>query len=194
MVIELVYSAIFWLNTFSPSVSVHGHLSLSTIITGCTIDFNKHCKIKFGSYVQTHEQTDNNMQSRTVGAISLRPTGNDQGGHFYLSLVTGRLLNRLHVTPLPMPDEVITRVHEMARLNPKGLFFCDRNNKPISSVEDDSDNESSYSPNNITITFSSYQDDLVQIPGVTFDSSPPNNSPLQIKGVTTKENTNYNPE
>ena len=118
MVIEMVYSTIFWLNTFSPSSSVHETLSPRTIITGKNIDFNKHCKYEFGTYVQTHEQTDNTMRARTVGAIALRPNGNDQGGYYFLSLITGRRLDRLHATPLPMPEDVIIRIHKMTRRNP----------------------------------------------------------------------------
>ena len=46
------------------------------------------------------------MKTRTIGALALRPTGNVQGGHYFLSLVTGRVLNRAHVTPLTMNELV----------------------------------------------------------------------------------------
>jgi hypothetical protein len=106
-------------------------MSPRTIITGIELDFNQHCQLQCGEYAQTHEPHDNTMVHRTVGAIGLRPTGNAQGGYFYLSLKTGRRLNRTHCTPLPMPDEVIDRMHRLARRAPEGLTFGDRDNNEI---------------------------------------------------------------
>ena len=91
------------------------------------------------------------MMPRTVGAIALRPTGNAQGNFYFFSLATGKRINRTHATKLPMPDEVIERVHLLARrqkANP-GLIFGDRNEQvnPMDDEyeEDDSDDES-YAP------------------------------------------------
>jgi len=41
-------------------------------------NYHKHCQLKFGRYVQTHEEQGqgNSLSTRTVGAIALRPTGN----------------------------------------------------------------------------------------------------------------------
>ena len=80
LVVELIYTVVFWLNTFHPSPSIVPNMSPRAIITGQTIDFNKHCKYEFGEYVHTHEQHTNNMTPRTVGALALRPTGNQQEG------------------------------------------------------------------------------------------------------------------
>ena len=79
-------------------------MSPRTIITGRHVDYNKHCKYEFGQYVQVHDQHDNTMLPRTTGALALRPTGNGQGNFYFFSLTTGRVLNRVHATPLPMPD------------------------------------------------------------------------------------------
>jgi len=84
------------------------------IIHGLTVDYNRHCQLEFGSYAQVDEEHDNSMQTRTTGAISLQPTGNAQGGHYFMSLTTGRHLNQNHWTPLPMPQDVIDRVHTLA--------------------------------------------------------------------------------
>ena len=110
-------------------------MSPRTIMTSKTIDYSTHfVNTSFGQYIQTHEKHDNTMQTRTVGAIVLRPTGNVQGGHFYLSLATGYRLNHIHATPLLMPQEVINRVYSLARNNHKGLKFRNRSNEII---EDD---------------------------------------------------------
>ena len=92
LVAEMVYAAVFWLNTFYPGQTL-SNMSPRSIVTGLSVDFNKHCKHEFGTYVQTHEDTDNSMRAGTMGALALQPIGNAQGGHFYLSLTTGRRLN-----------------------------------------------------------------------------------------------------
>jgi Reverse transcriptase (RNA-dependent DNA polymerase)/Zinc knuckle len=115
LVIEMVYCCNFWLNCFPPSDGVSDTLSPRAIVDGSNIEYKKHCKLSFGEYVQTHEPHDNTMVPRTVGAIALRPTGNDQGGHFFYSLSTGKRINRSRWTKLPMPDEVVQRVHQLAR-------------------------------------------------------------------------------
>ena len=64
-------------------------------------------KVEFGTYVQVHEKHNNSMESRTSGAIALRPSGNEQGGHYFLSLHTGKRVLRNHWTVLPMPNDVV---------------------------------------------------------------------------------------
>ena len=99
------------LNGLHPAEDMLKNLSPRTIVIGRTIGFNKHCKHELGAYIQTHEATDNTMALRTIGALALRPTGNEQGGWFYLSISTGRKIKRLHATKLPMPDHAIDAVH-----------------------------------------------------------------------------------
>jgi hypothetical protein len=94
LIIELVYYATFWLNSFPPNDGISKKDCPRVIITGIRIDYNKHCQLEFGSYAQVHEDHDNTMSSRTTGVLVLRPTGNSQGGYFFYSLTTGRVLNR----------------------------------------------------------------------------------------------------
>ena len=49
------------------------------IITGHTLNFQRHTRLELGAYVQMHEEHDNSMGPRTLGAICLGPTGNQQG-------------------------------------------------------------------------------------------------------------------
>jgi hypothetical protein len=53
------------------------------------------------------------MVSRTVGGISLGPTGNIQGTYIFMSLLTGKLVKARSFTPLPMPDDVVKKVDSM---------------------------------------------------------------------------------
>ena len=83
-------------------------------MTGETLDFNRHCRFEFGEYVQCHEEHDNSMASRTMGALALRPTGNRRGSYYFLSLESGRIITRNQATQLPMPSDVIHRVAQLA--------------------------------------------------------------------------------
>jgi hypothetical protein len=115
MIIEMVSSTIFWLNALPTCNGISSTLSPRTIVTGANIDFNRHCQLEFGEYAQVDEEHDNSMSSHTTGAIALHPTGNSQGGYYFYSLTTGRCLNRYSWTKLPMPQDVINRVHVLAR-------------------------------------------------------------------------------
>ena len=149
VVAEMGKACVFWLNSLPPQSNFGNDLSPRTIVTGQRLDFKRHCRFQFGEYVQTHEQHNNSMMSRTVGALALRPTGNAQGGFYFLSLSTGRVLNRLRATALPMPDNVVDQVHRMARqqrANP-GLMFGSRshvgtaNGDDMNDLSDDEEDE-----------------------------------------------------
>ena len=136
MTVELVITQIFYWNSLPKASGISSTLSPRAIITGMSINY-AHCKLKFGEYVQTHEETDNNTgNERTTGAIALRPTGNQQGGYRFYSLSSGRVIRRNRWTLLPMPDEAIDRVHQLSRRKEEGILFSDRNQQPIQ--EDDS--------------------------------------------------------
>ena len=148
LIIEMVYTANYWLNMFPRKGGVSKTLSPRTLLTGQTWSYTTHCKLEFGDYVQTHEEHDNSMATRTIGAIALRPTGNTQGGYFFFSLATGRVLNRGRWTSLPMPNKVIDQVHRMARQEHgnNGLWFEDRDHNPLVNPDDDGDDDSTYHP------------------------------------------------
>jgi hypothetical protein len=147
MVVEMVAFSTFWWNSFPPEGGVSETLSPRAIVVSLDIDFVKHCQLDFGTYVQTHEEHTNSMASRTVGAIAMRPTGNEQGGYYFFSLNTGRRLNRNQWTVLPMPTEVIERVHALARRSAaaQGLTFTNRQGEPDND-DSDSDADASYDP------------------------------------------------
>jgi hypothetical protein len=93
MLIHLAENAIFWQNAFPRDESVTPEYSTRSIIEGRAIDYHKHIHIPFGAYAHTHEMHDNTMRPRTIGAICLGPSGNEQGTHFFYSLVTGRVIS-----------------------------------------------------------------------------------------------------
>ena len=143
LVIEMTKTAVFWLNAFPVLGGTSRDLSPRTILTGQKVDYKRHCRFQFGEYAQTHEEHNNSMIPRTVGTLALRPVGNDQGSFYFLSVTTGRVLNQLHATALPMPDDIIDKIHRMARQqkNNPGLIFADRNLSPDEWDEDDDDED-----------------------------------------------------
>jgi hypothetical protein len=128
MVIEMVYFSVFWLNSFPARDGISSTLSPRTLVTGQQINFNKHCRVEFGT---------------TIGAIALRPTGNMQGGHFFMSLTTGRRISRRCWTALPMPDDVIARIHQIATQQnaDHGLSFHDRNGLAFDDDNEDKNDD-----------------------------------------------------
>ena len=114
LVAEMVFAAVFWRNMFIMKNGVSPTMSPSEIILNRSLDVNAHCKVGFGDYVQTHEEHDNSMDSRTIGAIALRPANSDNSYYFY-SLVTGRRIIRRSWTDLPVDQTVIDTVHRLAR-------------------------------------------------------------------------------
>ena len=144
----MVYAANYWLNMFPRKGGVSKTLSPHALLTGQSWSYTTHCKLEFGDYVQTHEEHNNSMAARTIGAIALSPTGNTQGGYFLFSLTTGRVLNRGRWTSLPMPNEVIDWVHRMAHQEHgnNGLLFEDRNHNQLVDPDDDREDHSTYHP------------------------------------------------
>ena len=73
------------------------------------------------------------MTTRTTATTATRPTGNTQGGYYFIRLDTGQRVNRKDWTPLPIPKEVVDQVHRLARRAKakKNLTFTNGNNKDL---------------------------------------------------------------
>ena len=99
-------------------------------MTVIKLDYSKHCRFPFGSYFQVHDEPSrtNSPTARTVGEITLSPTGNLKGGYKFLNLRTGKKITRHNWTHLPIPIEVIERVKKIgvAQVQPKLITFQDR--------------------------------------------------------------------
>ena len=114
LIVEMINNCAFWLNMF-PAKGGDTNVSLSTLMTGVKLDYVKHCRLPFGSYVQVHDEPipTNSPTTRKIRAITLGPNGNLQGGYKFLNLRTGKKIMRGNCTHLPMPIEVIERVNEI---------------------------------------------------------------------------------
>ena len=131
MVIHLVANAVFWLNAFPPSDGILDSLSPRYLLTGKHLDYHKHIRLKFGAYVQTHEEHTNDMMPQMISAICLGiclgPSGNEQGRHYFMSLMMGHQLLHDQWTELPMPHDAVTHAGSLGHAPgvPKSLTFAD---------------------------------------------------------------------
>ena len=80
-------------------------MSPSSIVLGTyRPDYEEIKKLNFGDYVQAHQPLNitNDNKARTVGAITLHPSGQLQGRWYFMSLVSGERLHRYQWYVLPI--------------------------------------------------------------------------------------------
>jgi hypothetical protein len=119
--IHLVYFAVLWLNSLLAAAGVSDKYSPWEIVLGRKINFKKHCKATFSSYAKAHNDPTitNTMRPRTFPRIFLGLTGNRQGTHKVFDINTGIVKKNRTITPLPMPDRVITAIKDWRRHHQK---------------------------------------------------------------------------
>jgi hypothetical protein len=147
MVVRMVFDVVRCLNMFPSSTGVSPTMSPALLVTGATPpDFNT-LSLEFGTYVQMFEDSDptNTLHNRTLGAVSLTPTGNTQGNDSFLSLASGSCVSHHRWTALPMTDTAIARVEALAYqegqplIQDCGLVVEWRPDQPIADDEYDRD-------------------------------------------------------
>ena len=103
-------------NLFPSENGVSDILGPTTIMTGLPMPDFSYFPLEFGDYVHTHDHpnvTNQLTPARSTGAIALGPANRNGGWHF-MSLTTGLCILRYKWTVLPVTNDVITRVHELA--------------------------------------------------------------------------------
>ena len=117
MIIRGAGDVVKWLNTFPPSGEISPTYSPRCIITRKPVDFDKHCTVSFGSYVQatTQNTPTNTMEERSIDGIYLQTLDNTQAGHEVLNLKTGKVITRHKVKEIPLTKQVIERVEQLAK-------------------------------------------------------------------------------
>ena len=135
MVIHLVRNSVLWLNAFPSNDSWSVKHSPQYIMMVKQLDYTKDVWAKFGEYMQMHEEHDSGMSERTIDA---GPTGNQKGGHYFMSLATGEHLVCSRWTILLMPCEVQNCVNEFGKKQkmPNTLTFA---NHHRNEIQDDLD-------------------------------------------------------
>ena len=80
-------------------------MSPATIVTGKNRTDMNNKYIAFGSYAMAYTETKNNMKRRSVPAIALNES-NEAGGHYFMSLYTGKRIHAEDWDKQPIDDDV----------------------------------------------------------------------------------------
>jgi len=92
----------------------------ATLITGVSgPNYHQIKKLDFGDYVHTYnvKGRKNTNTTKSVGAIALYSSGNDQGSWYFMSLLTGNRIYRIHMyqwTELTVGNDILNRVNRLA--------------------------------------------------------------------------------
>ena len=80
------------------------------------VDYEKHLKIPFGTYVMANKEQKptNTDASRRLNLIYLQDTDSSQGDHEILHLQTNSFITHNSVTPTPITPTIINQVHSIA--------------------------------------------------------------------------------
>eukprot|EP00957_Ditylum_brightwellii_P124157 9464567-Ditylum_brightwellii.AAC.1 len=78
------------------------------------------------------------MEDRSIGAITLGPTFNSQGGYKFLNLSTGQIINRREFTEPPITQSVINRVKKLAIADGEdgNIIFMNRASTKVANIQD----------------------------------------------------------
>lgn len=115
MIKHLVIASTDKFNLFPAKYGISEYYSPETLVTRKILDFLKHCQCEFGDYVQAYEYTNprNNMRTRCIDGMYLRPAGNGTG-HYLMDLQTGRdVIRGRKITVIPLTDAVKNVVESM---------------------------------------------------------------------------------
>ena len=131
---EIIFFAVSALNHSIRPTGIIPNQSPTSIITGQVLDALTNCCLPFASFchIKYHAEPRNDTETaRTVDALALRPTGNAQGGYFFMRLDTWKRVSRHHWVELPMSDETIALVNAQGRTQspPDDAFIFKRNDK-----------------------------------------------------------------
>ena len=143
MVAELVWNAVFLLNTFPDLDGMTATVSPMHIVTSKKADADKDVKLEFGTFVQIHEDHTNGIRPRTTGAICHGPSDNVPGGHYFMSLATGRRIHHSRWTALPMPADAVQRADwlKVSQGMPQWMVFTDRYRVEYGNIRDESESD-----------------------------------------------------
>jgi hypothetical protein len=118
MIIDLVHASVRSLNQVPAQDGISDRISPLTLVTGQgNVDYNQ-LKLCFGSYVQVFEDNTitNTTAPRSIAAIALTISPNENGSYRFMNLLTGKVLHRRKFTELPITQDVIHQVEHLASL------------------------------------------------------------------------------
>ena len=103
---SLAEGAIYWLNTFPSNNIFSNTIGPAVIFLGRNQPYFNIKRIEFVEYAISYTNTKYDITSR--GLISISPRQPKyQGGHYFMSLFTGKRINAYHWEELPINNKVI---------------------------------------------------------------------------------------
>ena len=111
----VVESRNFWLNSFPRKGGTSKIHSPITIVLGEKIDYNKHCQLETGQYVEVHEKIDNTTKRRTEPSLYLHQSRNNEGGGYFMKIDNGEYVHRNIMKVMPMPEKKVGGVHQLSK-------------------------------------------------------------------------------
>jgi hypothetical protein len=102
------------LNLFPAKGGISPYYSPRTILGLPVLDYDKHCTVPFGAYVQANHETNqtNSNAARTIDTIYLCPAINMQGGHELYDFNSNRVITGVRVTQIPVLTDVVIKAIE----------------------------------------------------------------------------------
>jgi hypothetical protein len=76
MVVELMKTVVFYVNTFIWLKNILSVLSPLALVEGIVLDYNLYFCVIYSKFLQTYKSTTNNMIPYTINAIAMEPSGN----------------------------------------------------------------------------------------------------------------------
>ena len=118
------------LNIFPVKGGVSDYFSPHMLLKHKNLDYDKHCLIPFGAFVQVNHELEplNSNAPRMLDAIYLHATNTIQGGHELMDLNSGSVItHHRKLTEIPITTLVIKAVKTMAKCQGfKSLKFKNR--------------------------------------------------------------------
>eukprot|EP00957_Ditylum_brightwellii_P092570 7049605-Ditylum_brightwellii.AAC.1 len=76
------------------------------------------------------------MDDRSIGTITMGPSFNLQGGYTFLILETGNMIHRREFTELPIPDNIIKHIEQLATLDGEdgNIIFTNRAGTEVADI------------------------------------------------------------
>jgi hypothetical protein len=192
---HMVFYGVKLLNYFPAKGGVSEIYCPKTIMSGDIIIFKKF-SLPFGSYCQVHEEKllRNRLVNRTLGAISLGPSRNAQGGHNCFTLNTSQAITRWSWDVIHITKSIVDRVNLIGRDQPIQTMFLDRAGNPIGAdYEEDAVDPTANLPGEVIPKVAT---DHVKITGVDTENAEPIEfqaddliSPVEIPRVDTAQQT-----
>ena len=165
MIEGCVYNVIKQLNSLPADNGISTDMSPNTLITGAPPpEYDKITRITYGTYVQIFSQSDNSTAARKVGAIALYPEQGSQGGWNFVCLDSGKKIYGNNWNILPITDEVINRVHLIAK---------EQKQKPIKN----GNFQFEWAPNNPIVYDSKWDEEDEELSVISAPVETPNDNP-----------------